>query len=127
MNVENGVNKQAFTAEIEREEGLVVLKLRGDLDVNGSQNLKSIFSTNIMESDRFIALEMTEVPYINSTGLAAIISFHKTIELRDGRLFIVNPQFKVRNVFQIASLEDRMFFVEDIEAARKMTLPDSQL
>ena len=62
---------------------------------------------------------MTDVPYINSTGLGAIIGIHKSIEIRDGRLFIVNPQQRVKNVFQIASLEDRMLFVDDIDTVKK--------
>lgn len=120
MTNENIINKRPFSAEIDREPGYVILSLHGDLDADGSQSLKTFFNSNIKDSDRFIIFEMTDVPYINSTALGVIIAFHKMMEVRDGQIFIVNAQKRVKNVFAIMSLSDKLLFLDDIESAVKL-------
>jgi anti-anti-sigma factor len=120
MNMQGASKRLPFSAEVVREDDLIIFSLEGDLDVSGAQTLRSQFAANIQDSDKFVVFNMSGVPYINSAGLGAIIGFLRNIQLRDGHLFLMNPQEKVRRVFQIASLEPRMLFVDTIETARKI-------
>ena len=120
MNMQGAAKRLPFSAEVIREDDLVIFTLEGDLDVSGAQNLRSQFAANIQDNDKFVAFDMTGVPYINSAGLGAIIGFLRNIELREGHLFLLNTQDKVRRVFQIASLEAKLLFIDSLEMANKI-------
>ena len=115
-----------FSTDIVREGLLVIFKLHGDLDVDGAQALRTIFETRLENDERNIVFDLSDVPYINSAGLGAFIAFLKSANLRAGRIFVLNAQNKVKNVFQIASLDQRLYFIEAIEEATKIASEECQ-
>jgi len=115
-----------FSTDIVREGSLVIFKLHGDLDVDGAQTLRNIFESRVESDERNIVFDLSDVPYINSAGLGAFILFLKSSNLRAGRIFILNAQNKVKNVFQITSLDQRLHFIESLEEASKIVSEDNQ-
>ncbi len=88
-----------------REEGNVaVLSLSGRLDlVSGAtlkQHLKEQFDKNIT----LIHLNLSEVEFINSSGLGALVSIMKEIRLLKGRLTLSNLASYVQEIFEITQL-----------------------
>ena len=114
-----------FSTEIIREGTLLIFRLHGDLDVDGAQALRSIFESKVDTEQRNIVFDLSDVPYINSAGLGAFISFLKNTNLRAGRIFVLKAQEKVKNVFQVASLDQRLHFIESLEDALKVTAEDT--
>ena len=116
----NVSTRTPFTAEIEWQESLVVFKLHGDLDVDGSQALRNIYESRVQDADLFIVFDMQDVTYINSAGVGAIVALSKAAQMKNGRLFLINARDKIRNIFQITDLDSRLAFVESLDKANRI-------
>lgn len=88
-----------------REEGPVtVLDLRGRLDLASGSALKEEMK-RLFEKDRtLIHLNLSEVEFINSSGLGSLVSIMKEIRLLKGRFTISNLASYVQEIFEITQL-----------------------
>ncbi|MFH1515778.1 MAG: STAS domain-containing protein [bacterium] len=109
-----------FSVEFNRDEDLAIFKLYGDLEVNGAQSLRNKFASNVLDKDRFLVFDASEMPYLNSTGIGAFLAFLKHAQDRDGKLIILNAHNKVKNIFKIASLDQYILFLESLDDARNV-------
>ncbi len=66
---------------------------------------------------RFFLLEMGEVRYINSTGLAYLITMAETVREAGGAVALVNVQPKVKVIFETMGLMDFVRFYPSRAAA----------
>lgn len=120
MKTEKSTPIVPFSANVEKEDHLVVFIMHGDLDVNGAQTLRNVFINNIEDKDAFIVLDMSDVPYINSAGLGVFVAFHKHIQIRDGQLMLLHPQENVKRVIKITSLNLHILSIDSMEDARRI-------
>ena len=109
-----------FSVEFHRDENLAIFKLTGDLEVNGAHSLRNYFASNVVDTDRFMVFDASEMPYLNSTGIGAFLAFLKHAQDRDGKLIILNAHDKVRNIFKIASLDQYILFLESLDDAKSV-------
>ena len=59
-----------------------------------------------------VAMDLREVTYVNSTSLGEMVDLFKDIESNGGKLVLVNPSPRVKNIFEVTQL-DRIFMVLD--------------
>ena len=59
-----------------------------------------------------IILNFEQVEYISSSGLRVLISLHKTMSAKNGRLVIRKPTEMVAEVFDVTGFAD-ILFIED--------------
>ena len=53
-----------------------------------------------------VVLDIAEVPYMSSAGLRLLLTSHKAMAAKGGRLEIVNVQSAVREVLEITGFSD---------------------
>ncbi|RKX26626.1 MAG: anti-anti-sigma factor [Candidatus Zixiibacteriota bacterium] len=88
-----------------REEGnVVVFALSGRLDLASGATLKENLKKYFEKNATSIHLNLTEVEFINSSGLGALVSIMKEIRLRKGRLTLSNLASYVQEIFEITQL-----------------------
>ncbi len=85
--------------------GVVILHLKGDL-LGGSdiaefkQKLKSLLDA----SKKNILIDMSDVTYVNSSGIGMLISGMTTVVQAGGKFKICNIEKNIKNVFVITNL-----------------------
>ncbi len=95
----------------------IVIKPRRRLDVETANLLRQHFAK--IEGDRcqIWAIDMTDVEFMDSSGLGALVWTLKMARQQDCRLVIFNLQPTVRLVLEISQL-DRVFeIVDSLDAA----------
>ncbi|MDY6804300.1 MAG: STAS domain-containing protein [Cyanobacteriota bacterium] len=95
----------------------ILLKPRRRLDVETANLLRQQFAQ--IKGDRYPiwAIDMTDVEFMDSSGLGTLVSALKMARLQDCRLVIFNLQPTVRLVLEISQL-DRVFeIVDSLDAA----------
>ena len=100
--------------ETKENNGVFVLYIKGEMDLNSSPDVKKEFD-KIVEAKHFnIVINFQDMPYIDSSGLATIVDFFKTIKENDGQLILCELLEKVKKLFVITRL-DKLFKIIDTE------------
>ena len=88
-----------------REQGPVtVLDLKGRLDLASGSMLKEEIKKLFDKNGNLIHLNMTDVEFINSSGLGSLVSIMKEVRLLKGRFTLSNLASYVQEIFEITQL-----------------------
>jgi anti-sigma B factor antagonist len=95
----------------------VLVRVRGEVDLSWSQNLRKTILDALARA-RAMGVELSEVSYIDSSGIAALVEGFQSARGKGQRFALVAASDAVRAVLQLARL-DRVFpMVDDAAAAR---------
>lgn len=83
---------------------VAVLSLKGRLDLATGSALKEQVKKLFEKEKTAVHLNLSDVEFINSSGLGALVSVMKEIRLRKGRLTISNLASYVQEIFEITQL-----------------------
>ncbi len=101
-----------------REEGkMVVLNLSGRLDLASGSNLKEEIKKLSDKGTTNVHLNLSDVEFINSSGLGSLVSIMKEIRLLKGRLTLSNLAGYVQEIFDITQLSHIFEIFETEEEA----------
>ena len=62
-------------------------------------------------------VDLSAVPYIDSTGLAFIVELHKSLASRGGQLFLADANERVREILEITRIGEIVPLFQDVEDA----------
>ena len=94
-----------MTINIERELGLVTLKITGRLDTTTSPNLDSLIN-ELTEDTKELVFDMSGVEYISSAGIRVLLRAYKKMNTNQGKTRIENVNDIVCEVFEITGLSE---------------------
>ncbi|GAA0106184.1 STAS domain-containing protein [Paraclostridium sordellii] len=83
----------------------------GELDVAGADKVKEHLNGLIEENPIDLKIDFTNLEYIDSTGLGALIGVLKRLKVNDKDIYIINARKNVKKIFTITGL-DKIFKVE---------------
>ena len=89
-----------------------MLRLSGDLDMATSELLRAVLEQQIAEGRRFIRIDLTDVRFVDSSGLAVLADFHNEFMTRRGTMIILGACRRTRRLAQIIGL-DRVLLLAD--------------
>ncbi|HEY1651737.1 MAG TPA: STAS domain-containing protein [Acidimicrobiales bacterium] len=95
-----------FTTEIRGSKSHALVILTGELDVSTAGQLYEELATINREGVIHVALDLTALEFIDSTGISAIIAEHKRTTSAGGELIILTPHRQARRVFEVSGLMD---------------------
>lgn len=97
--------------------GVPVIDLRGELDGSGADLLAAVTRTAEREGAKLIALNFTEVGFINSKGIALIVNQIMRAREEGYELVAYGLSNHYRQIFTITRLTDFVHVAEDEENA----------
>lgn len=92
------------------EQGIVIVSLEGRLDSATSAQVKGTLNELIQGGATKLVVDMALVPFIDSSGLAALISAYKRLRQGDGDLVLASVTQPVRLILEVTRLH-RVFDV----------------
>lgn len=87
-----------------------LVALQGELDLSNAQQLREALDR--VPLAKLAAIDMTELTFIDSTGLGAIAQFGKRLRDAGGALYLVVTRPAIRKVLSITSLDKHFPVVE---------------
>jgi anti-sigma B factor antagonist len=87
------------------------ISLEGELDVSTADKLKEHLYTLVEKKMVDMKIDLTNLDYIDSTGLGVMIGVLKKLKISDKEIYIINPKNNVKKIFTITGL-DKIFKVE---------------
>jgi len=95
--------------ESEVLDGIVLIRLRGEVDLSWSQQVRTAVLA-ALEKNPAVGVELSEVSYIDSSGIAALVEGFQSARSRGSRFALVAVSDAVRAVLELARL-DRVFLI----------------
>ncbi len=83
----------------------VVVDISGDVDLHRSPALRETLAKLIDETPGRLVLNLKEVGYMDSSGVATLVEALQRIQRKQGRLLLHSLSPRVQSIFEIARLE----------------------
>jgi anti-sigma B factor antagonist len=99
------------------EDKSVLLTINGILNAHTAPDLKQKIEAMIDAGNRKLIVDMSEVEFVDSSGLAAIVSGLKKTHALDGSLVLVGVHPNVMEVFRLTLLDQVFQFYPDLDSA----------
>ena len=101
-----------ITQQATDTDGAIWIEVHGNLDAQSASELRERVRTVVADtSGQRIILDMNQVPFMDSTGLAALISGLKSVRQNDGWMALANVTPGVMRIFQITLLDRAFTFI----------------
>jgi anti-anti-sigma factor len=98
-----------FTTETtQQESGAFHVVARGELDVATADQLAQALDPIIAGGSQLVVLDLTDVSFLDSSGLRTIVRAATSMEDRDGRLVIDGASPAVARVLEVTGLLERL-------------------
>ena len=100
-----------FQVVVSRDMGTVVVTVRGELDTYTAPRLRHELKGLIDDQGNLaVVVDLGEMTFIDSSGLAVLVDGLKRMRLHGGRLTLSNPNRNTAKVLEISGL-DRVFTI----------------
>jgi anti-sigma B factor antagonist len=100
------------------QDGILYVRLTGDLIGSpDSQPLLQTVNDHLGESITHCAIDLTNVRFINSTGIGVLVSILTKFRNQSGDLVLIKPSDLVRKLLSITKLDAIFIIAADDESA----------
>ena len=106
------------------QDGILFVRLTGDLigSPDTDQLLESV-NDHLGEVIPNCAIDLSEVRYINSTGIGVLVSLLTKFRSRGGEMILINPADHPRKMLALTKLNNIFAIVSDEAGARQQLTP----
>jgi len=105
-----------YTFKTEEKDNITIIRLSGYIDLSNSPILRKKLAEAI-NNNANILIDLSEVTYMDSSGLATLVEAMQKLNKNKGSLKISGLTGEVKNIFEIARLNDVFSIYEDIQSA----------
>ncbi|MCH8807727.1 MAG: STAS domain-containing protein [Planctomycetes bacterium] len=110
-----------FSLDIERAGRAHIVRLRGSASMDQVEDLHRRLVELIEPGVPHLVLELSELDFISSAGIGAIMAAHLKARAHEGTLRMVNPTPAIRNLLRLLHI-DRQIGIDDTLASARAAL-----
>ena len=103
------------------EGGVVLVRLNGRLDATTSPEVRETLQTLLEQDQPKIIIDLKDVPFIDSSGLASLVSGLRMAREKEGTIALSGIQPQAQTVFRLTML-DRIFPIHPTYTDAKQSL-----
>ena len=105
--------------EVERGEAVLIFTLHGEIDHHSAVRIRTeMDALLIKEQPRKVVLDLSEIEFMDSSGLGLIMGRYALMQKLGGELTLKHPHERLMKIFTLAGLQ-RMVRIEDAEQAKE--------
>ncbi|MCS6985770.1 MAG: anti-sigma factor antagonist [Leptospiraceae bacterium] len=106
--------------DIEMHDRIHELSHKGDLDLYNSPELRQNVYNKMLEGYRYFIFDMSEVSYVDSSAVGALIQAASWVNRRGGLFVVANLTSTVEKLFQMTRLNTFIPVAESVNEAKQM-------
>lgn len=103
--------------EVVTQQGVKIFKTKGEMDLYNSAEFRETFNRYFQQGHLEFVFDLTELSYIDSTGVGTIISTFTTVRKHKGQLYISGVNGVVKRVIDFTKLNGFLPIVESLDEA----------
>jgi anti-sigma B factor antagonist len=106
-----------------RDGDAAVVAVMGEIDLHNSRDLREVLLEQLEDGTaKRLVINLSEVPYMDSSALAAMVESLQRISKTGGKVYLTNLQPRVRGLLEVARLNTIFVVVADEADALKPAL-----
>ena len=98
-------------------DGVELLLVEGEVDIASASRLISVLNSSVAEAIKAVVVDLTQVGFMDSTGLALLINANRRLTLRRKGFAVICPPGPLRRVFEITDMVGTLNVRDDHESA----------
>ena len=106
-------------ANVRQEQDVTVVTLSGELDASNNQELSEVLDRELGEGRRRFIVDLEGVGFVDSSGIAALVRFYKSVQAGSGEMCLAQPQPPVRRIFELTRLNQVFDIYSDFGEATR--------
>ena len=110
------IDMNGLTADVSTQGTQTIVALAGEIDLSNHVALRTALNDLIVGGSVDLVLDLTDVTFMDSTGLGAMIGTRRRVHAFQGSLAIVLTNDAILRVFEVTGL-DKVFDLYDSRAA----------
>jgi anti-sigma B factor antagonist len=91
--------------ESRQANGILVVHVEGQLVITNRAELKDLVQERLATGDRRFVLDFTGTPYIDSSGLGALVTIAKRVREEGGDIRLAGLNDDLRQMFELTKLD----------------------
>ncbi len=104
-----------ISIEIQTASDVPVVRLTGELDIDQAVRVREHLDKVIDAGSLRFVIDLSDVSYIDSTGLGMLVAVHKRLVAEQGFYVLTVPRASQRKVFEITGLSSVLVIIESLE------------
>jgi anti-sigma B factor antagonist len=100
-----------------RDGNVAIFHLEDEIDLHYAPALRALFQAKVNGRCRALVVDLSGVPFIDSTGIAVFLEYLRDAAEFGGRFCLAAPTDHVRHVFEIIRLHEVLPIFEKTEEA----------
>jgi anti-sigma B factor antagonist len=114
---------QPLAVERTSRDGVELVMVEGEVDIATASRLISVLNSSVADAIKSVIVDLTQVDFMDSTGLALLINAHRRLSLRRKGFAVVCPPGPLRRVFEITDMIETLRVCPDQESAARASVP----
>jgi anti-sigma B factor antagonist len=106
-----------LTVDIDERDHIMVATVRGVLDFSSANPFPEQLTTALNRGTPRLVLNLQAVTFVDSTGLALLVSIQRQVQAAGGWLRLANPHTQLRRVLHITSLDEYFEVHHSVDSA----------
>jgi anti-sigma B factor antagonist len=101
-------------------QGAVLVVVSGDVDLHTAPSLRAALDQAVGQAGEgagAVVADLSQVGFLDSTGLGELVAAHQALAASDGRLLLVVAHERVRRLLRITGLADVLAVHADLDSA----------
>ena len=110
------LQRTGFHVEISEVDATVFLRLQGELDVATADQLRNALATAMVSDATKVVLDLADLTFMDSTGLAAVLTASRWAESEGRCLRLRNPTRCVRKLLRLSGFDQFLVLEPALDA-----------
>ncbi len=106
------LSRTGFSVQCETTAGVVVFRLRGELDMATAVDLRSRLAEELGKGPGAVAVDLTELSFVDSSGIGALLVASRRAQEAGCSFVLHSPGRAVRRALQLTGV-DALLKIED--------------
>jgi anti-sigma B factor antagonist len=113
---------QPLAVERTSRDGVELVQVEGEVDIATAARLISVLNSSVAEALKSVVVDLTNVGFMDSTGLALLINANRRLSLRRKGFAVVCPPGPLWRVFEVTDMIDTLHVCPDRESAARAAM-----
>ena len=100
--------------------GIEILALKGDFDLSNAKVVKTILDKEIVAGQINLVMDLSELDYIDSSGIGVFINTMTTLRGKNGKLVLLGMNPNIHRIFEMTKLLTFFVIVDKEEDLAKI-------
>lgn len=108
---------------IYEEDGILIAKIKGEIDNSVTKNFREVIDTNILKNNiKYLIIDFEDVKFVDSSGIGFIIGRYNLMKREKGFIVLSNINYYCEKIFKISGILRLINSYSSLEEAKKEVL-----